>query len=229
MNYILDEFSRTWVSPSQYDYLLAKGWRHFGSNFFRYNISIHNEKVCNVLPLRLRVNDFQPSKSQRKILRKCGEFQLSIQKVVIDDLSEELFEIHKEKFVDNVPQNIFDFLSKEKTATTPTTILDLRVYDEDKLIAVSYFGVGENALSSIYGMFHPEYKSYSLGIFTMLVEIMYAKQLECDYYYHGYCYDVPSFYDYKKKFAAMETYLWDKDKWIDYSVFEKALSISAKS
>lgn len=229
MNYILDEFSRTWVTPSQYDYLLSKGWRHFGENFFRYNISIYEEKVCNVIPLRIKVDQFMPSKSQRKIIKKCENFEISIQKINIDNVTENLFDLHKLKFTDNIPNSIYDFISKSNPSNAPTTILELIVYDNGKAIAISYFGIGESSISSIYAMFNPDYKKYSLGLFTMLVEINYATQLDMNFYYHGYCYDISSFYDYKKKFNALEGYNWNEDKWEIYSSFDKEKSMNSNN
>ncbi|WP_281614101.1 arginine-tRNA-protein transferase [Flammeovirga sp. SubArs3] len=218
MSIILEEFTKSWVSPSQYDYLLENGWRHFGENFFRYNINIYNNEICNVLPLRVRIENFHLTKSQRKILRRNKNFNYKIQKVTIDEEAEQLFSIHKEKFVDNVPNSIFDFLSEKNPTNVPTSVYEIRITDQEKTIAISYFAIGAEAISSIYGMFHPDYAKYSLGILTMLLEIKFTKSNNLLFYYHGYCYDVPSFYDYKKKFSNLEYYQWDNNKWEPYLV-----------
>ena len=47
-----------------------------------------------------------------------------------------------------------------------------------------------------------------VGIFTMLKEIEYAIAAGKRYYYHGYAYEGESFYDYKKKFNAVEYFDW---------------------
>ncbi|OHX65470.1 GNAT family N-acetyltransferase [Flammeovirga pacifica] len=213
IQYIVDDFSKSYVSPSQYDYLLAAGYRHFGENFFRYNINFHNDQVCNVLPLRIPLLQFSLSKSQKKILNKAVDFTCSIEKVSIDDTTHQMFEIHKKKFHDNVPNSIFDFLAKINTSATPTKIYELRVYDKDQIIAISYIGLGEKSLSSIYGMYDPSYSKFSLGILTMLLEIQFGMANDFIYYYHGYCYDIPSFYDYKKKFKPLERLNWEHNKW----------------
>jgi len=49
----------------------------------------------------------------------------------------------------------------------------------------------------------------------MILELEYAIRKGYTYYYHGYCYDVASFYDYKKRFLAMESYNW-KETWQSY-------------
>jgi len=68
--FINEEFYAAQISPPQLDRLLADGWRHFGEHFFRYNIGFHDSELRRVLPLRVRVKDFTPSKSQRRILKK---------------------------------------------------------------------------------------------------------------------------------------------------------------
>jgi arginine-tRNA-protein transferase len=49
----------------------------------------------------------------------------------------------------------------------------------------------------------------SLGLLTMLLEIAYARERACRYYYPGYSLDTPSAYDYKKNFGAMEQFDWN--------------------
>ena len=67
-----------------------------------------------------------------------------------------------------------------------------------RLIGASFFDVGEDSLSTIYGMYDLAYGKQGLGIYTMLIEMEHARELGKPFYYHGYCYSCPSFYDYKK-------------------------------
>ena len=57
-------------------------------------------------------------------------------------------------------------------------------------------------------MFHLSHAKRSLGIFTMLEAIRYSRDLGCRYYYPGYAYEEPSFYDYKKNFTGLEALDW---------------------
>ena len=83
-------------------------------------------------------------------------------------------------------------------------------------MAVSYFDVGGEAVSGVYGMFEPEVTDRSLGIFTMLKEIQFAIETGRKFYYLGYAYEGNSFYDYKKRFAATEVYDWASN-WVDFA------------
>jgi arginine-tRNA-protein transferase len=201
------------LAPQQLDQLLAKGWRHFGPSFFRYSHTIHQEEICRVWPLRIRLGAYQHPKRFLKIIRKAQHFQACFRPLHITPEMANLFEQHKARFHDNVPDSLETFLSP--TPHLPLLPMECAVYDGPKLIATSFFDQGNSAISSIYGMFDLQYASYSLGILTMLLEIDYAKKAGKDFYYHGYCYNVPSYYDYKKKFPALEVYNW-RFQWESY-------------
>ena len=203
------------VSPQELDYYLLNGWRHFGSHFFRYNLSIHQEEVCRVFPLRIALNAYTNRKSFKKIIRKNQRFDVVIQPLTITKEKLMLFDVHRAKFEDNSHQSLYDFLSPRPH--TPIQPYEVCVYDGKKLIACSFLDIGENSTSSIYGMFDLAYSSYSLGIYTMLVEIAYSQENDKKHYYHGYCYDIKSFYDYKKKFPATEWFDW-QGKWVSLGV-----------
>jgi len=211
---IFEELHIEFISPIDMDQMLAEGWRHFGTYFFRYNMNIYKGQLCNVIPLRVCLENFSLTKSQRKILKKGSGFSHKIQPINITPEQNALFEVHKIRFDEGAPNSVHDFISKEPSKV-PGKAYELLVFDNEKLVAASYFDLGREAISSIYGMFDPDYGKFSLGIYTMLIEIEYAIKNRYIYYYHGYCYDVSSFYDYKKKFAASEFYDWN-EAWHDY-------------
>lgn len=214
LSFINEEFYTLKVSPKQLDTLLANGWRHFGTQFFRYNLSFYDGRICQVFPLRIRLADFSLSKNKRRILTKNQDLQVIIRPIEITEEKEHLFEIHKYRFNHSIPFSIYDFLSFDPK-NVPCEALEISVYNKESLIAASFFDVGETAISSIYAMFAPEEKSRSLGIFTMLVEIEFARKHGKNFYYQGYCYDGNSFYDYKKRFRALEKFDW-KNKWENF-------------
>ncbi len=205
--FINEEFDTLKTSPRQMDRLWENGWRHFGTQFFRYNLSFYEGRICRVFPLRIRLADFSVSKNKRRIIRKNQDLQTIIRPVEITEEKEILFERHKRRFKRAVPFSIYDFLSYNP-AKVPCEALELCVYQRKKLLAASFFDLGETAISGVYAMFAPEENSRSLGIFTMLAEIDFARQNGKDFYYQGYCYDGNSFYDYKKRFRALEKFDW---------------------
>ena len=207
---INEEFHAEAVEPSMLDILLAEGWRHFGTHFFRYNYGMYENEIRRVLPLRIRINDLKLSKSQRRVETRNVDLNVEIGQVDITPEIHELFDRHKARFKSGVPESIYDFISPE--TNVPTDCRSVVVRDKTKLVAASFFEVGASSVSSIYCIFAPEIRSRSLGIFTMLREIEFARENAKPLYYHGYAYEGASFYDYKKRFGALEIFDW-KQRW----------------
>jgi len=207
ISFINEEFDTDRVTPRQLDQLLAAGWRHFGTHFFRYSLGIYEFDIRRVIPLRIRLTDFSLSKSQRRVLRQNDDVSIKIRPVEITDEVIDLFARHKQRFKFGVPDSIYDFVSGD--SSFPCEVLQMDVRVGSRLAAVSYFDVGEESVSAIYAMFDPEFSRRGLGTFTMLKEIDYATAGGKRFYYQGYAYEGESFYDYKKRFRGTEAFDWN--------------------
>lgn len=214
-SFINEEFYTLKTSPQELDALLENGWRHFGEHFFRYNLGWYQNDIRAVIPLRIRLADFTFSKSQRRVLNKNQDLQIIIRPIEITAETVSMFEHHRHRFAENVPDSIYTFLSLEP-ANVPCEALEIAVYDQEKLLAKSFFDVGVSSISSIYGIFEPEITERSLGILTMLLEIDFAIKSGKKIYYHGYAYEGNSFYDYKKRFRSLERFDW-RGNWENFS------------
>ena len=212
---INEEFFAGSVMPEQLDALLEDGWRHFGTHFFRYSLNLYNDEIRRVIPLRIRLADFQLSRSQRRVLRRNADLRVENRPIKITDESHELFHRHKQRFDHSVPASVYEFVSAAPDSV-PCDAREIAVYNRQRLVAVSYFDVGENTLSGIYGMFEPDEAERGLGIFTMLKEIEFARDTGRQLYYQGYAYEGESFYDYKKRFSGTEAFDW-MGNWLPFS------------
>ena len=76
------------------------------------------------------------------MLRQNGDLTLVTRPAQITPDRADLFDRHKRRFKWGVPDSIYDFLSDEP-ATVPCDALEFDVHLDDRLIAVSYFDVGE--------------------------------------------------------------------------------------
>jgi len=204
---INEEFYADRIEPAKLDLLLADAWRHFGTHFFRYNIGFLEREIRLVIPLRIRLSEFLPSKSQRRILRENSDLYVVCEPLDVDDAAEQLFNRHKQRFAHNVPTSILNFVSPNAGAS-PCDTKQICIYKDNELIAASYFDVGYGSTSGIYAMFEPSAAARSLGIFTMLKEIEFSIETGKDFYYQGYAYEGESFYDYKKRFRGSEAFDW---------------------
>ncbi|MGH9768794.1 MAG: GNAT family N-acetyltransferase, partial [Blastocatellia bacterium] len=187
MTFLNQYFLRRSVTPEQMDSLLAQGWRHFGNYFFRYSASHHWGGVRRVMPLRVDLSKYSPSRSQKRAMARNRDLRVVIRDTFIDAVKEKLFNRHRERFKENIPDSIRDFLSEEP-ATEPCLNREICVYYGDKLLAASFLDIGGKSTSAVYAMFEPSESKRSLGIYTMLEAIRYSRELGCRYYYPGYAY-----------------------------------------
>jgi arginyl-tRNA--protein-N-Asp/Glu arginylyltransferase len=212
MTPILENADMPVISPVRLDTRLVTGWRHFGQKFFRYNFSFQDGLLCGVVPMRIRLENFEESKSQRRVRRRNEDLVTRLVPAEHRKDYDRLFDRHKTRFKENVPDSLRDFLS-DTPAEIPCANMAIEVRQGRELLAVSFMDIGAEATSSVYAVFDPEHADRSLGIFTMLLEIEQSRKLGKRFHYLGYSYTVPSVYDYKKGFHAVEGYDWGR-AWI---------------
>jgi arginine-tRNA-protein transferase len=207
--------------PDQMDHLWSQGWRHFGRDFFRYNLTLSESgRIQHILPLRIVLAEFTPSRSQRRILRKNANAGLTVEiaPAVVNAEREALFLRHRERFKSNIPDSLKVFLPSPLPASRPCECREVRLLDTNgRLLAVSYLDCGEEAVSSVYAMFEPDAAGFSPGIHTMLEEIAFAQRTGRRFLYPGYATLESSHYDYKKAFAGLQAYEWSTGTWRPWS------------
>ena len=198
---------------------IQRGWRRFG-NFYFYPIC----NGCNECKsLRINVEKFKMSKSQKKAYKRNSDTKIIIRTPTISDEHIELYnkyhswkskkdnwtnkKINLNEYYENFVQGANDF-GKE--------VLYIR---DNKLIGVDLIDIIEDGISAIYFFYDPDYKYYSLGIFSLLYQIEIAKTLGLKYIYLGYWVDGCKSFEYKKKFSGLEILdgfpkFDEKPKWI---------------
>jgi arginyl-tRNA--protein-N-Asp/Glu arginylyltransferase len=215
-NFINEFFLAASLAPDAMDDLWARGWRHFGPQFFRYSIMLDgSDKPSQIHPLRLHLRHHTESKSQRRILRRNADTAVRVIPAVVGPEQESLFFRHRNRFRSNVPESLQDFMGSDHPATHPCRCVSIEVRIGERLAAVSYLDVGSRAVSSVYAMFDPEESSRSLGIFTLLKEIQWAREQGMEWLYPGYATAGPGIYDYKKSLRPLQRYDWQTERWLD--------------
>lgn len=209
---IWDSVEADAVPPEGMDLLWSTGWRHFGRQFFRYSVAEHAGRWQGIVPLRIDLQAWAPTKSQRRVLRKNADISPLWTPLSVSAETESMFQRHKSRFKENVPELLATFLG-DQPGEGPCTCLELQCRSGDRLVAASFLDVGRNSVSSVYGIFEPEESRRSLGIFTMLTELEWARQQGFRFYFPGYAMTGPSHYDYKKQFRALEGLDWQTGEW----------------
>ncbi|MEL6357813.1 MAG: arginine-tRNA-protein transferase, partial [Bacteroidota bacterium] len=162
------------------------------------------------------------SKSQRKLLRKNA--QLFTHRVGFRHITQEkelLYHQYATNFNGRLSPTLRDSLEDyDETPvfnTYETTIRDLQT---NALVGASYFDLGSHSAASILGLYAPGFEKYSLGYYTMLLEIQYCLQQGFQYYYPGYV--VPGYerFDYKLRIGSCHYYDVRTEDWVPFSEFE---------
>lgn len=202
------------ISSSYLDRLLAQGWFRHGQCFQKPGLICIDDVVCDVLNIRLNLKDHSFSKSQQKLLRKNDKrFIVKIEKASITDKKENLYQKNQFRFKGFLTESLNDFLTFGYEETLFNTY-EVAVFDNKKLVAFSYFDLGKNTMAALLGIIDWNYKRESLGIYTMLKELEFAKQKKLKFYYPGPITVQSNTFDYKLKlgdfFYLAKTKRWRK-------------------
>ncbi len=187
------------------DDFLAAGWIHVGDYFKRKPFQTSDPVPVRNVPIRIRLKDFSLSKHQKRVLKKNTDIRVEIRQLAITSEEEELFGQHKRRFAVIPPKSIYDVIPLSQM----TDIKKLSVYEDKRLIAASYLDMGSASTYSMYAMFDPAFAWRSLGILTIIKEIQFSILQGMEFYYLGFVYEDPSYYDYKKHFHGLECFDWN--------------------
>lgn len=164
-------------------------------------------------PLRIPVEDFGPSRSQRRVQRRCeGRFEIEVGRPVLDAEHLDLYgryqaAQHGDEGQSADPLSYRRFLIDTVTDTVEVTWRD----KAGRLCGVSTLDVTPEALSSVYFYWEPSLARLSLGVYSALVEIELAKSWQRPYYYLGYLVPGSRTMSYKAGFPGAE--VWDGAAW----------------
>jgi leucyl-tRNA---protein transferase len=190
-----------------FDRFCEDGWTYWSDQIFRRNYWEWRGHLCRVVLLRIRLEGFEFSKSQRKCLRRNSDLRIHKHSIQIDPVHEQLFDRHSERFSHNKPLSIYGFFS-HYSDIMPSYGIQFDVVKDNILYATSFFHVGKRSIAGNYCIHEPLEAGRGLGTFTMLKEIEFAIENGREYYYPGFVYDIPSEFDYKLNFNNLEYFDW---------------------
>jgi len=183
--------------------VINRGWRRFGKYFF-YPIC----KGCDACKsLRIRVDAFTPSKSQRRVVKKNRETKIAIQRPSLSKAHISLYnkyhawkavkdgwkhrEISQKEYFENFVDGAHDFGR------------EILYYHEEKLIG-DLVDIVDDGISAIYFYHDPDYAHLSLGTYSLLYQIELSKQMKLPYIYLGYWVEGCQAFAYKKNFTPLD-------------------------
>ncbi|TWU43869.1 arginyl-tRNA-protein transferase [Novipirellula aureliae] len=216
--YIPDETARTPlrlpignVTPEITDRMLALGFRRSGNFVYRTECPSCNE--CK--PTRLKVADFRLTKSLRRVMQR-GDRDLvcCLNAPSGDEQRLKMFNEHRLQRglgQRDEPIDASEYLSF--LCDTCCDTLELSIYRDGNLVAISVFDVGRESTSAVYTHFDPSESRFSLGTYAVLKQVEWARKSGRQFVYLGMYVAVNPHLNYKARFKPQQRLL--DDVWVD--------------
>jgi arginine-tRNA-protein transferase len=187
--------------PALYGPALAMGFRRSGSHVYRPHCAAC--QACT--PVRIPVQRFVPSRSQRRCLARNADLQINIRPAERNDETFDLYRAyvgtrHAGGGMDDPSPADFDgFLA---CPWSPTAFMEIRLGDQ--LLAVAVTDLLPDSLSAVYTFYSPDHAARGLGTFAILSQIEHARRQHAEHLYLGFWLDGHAKMHYKKTFRPLE-------------------------
>lgn len=174
------------------------------------------ESCVACMSARIRVADFTPSRTQRKVMRRNAGLTRASTSAWATDEQFDLFRRYLDKrHADGgmADMDIFEFASMIEETPVRTRVLEYRapagpgaLPSEGALAAVCLTDVLDDGLSLVYSFYDPARLADSLGTWVILDHVAMAREAGLPYVYLGYWVPGSRKMDYKAGFGALEIY-----------------------
>lgn len=213
-SYLPDEEERLLIAVDDrlqnkhsYSVLMMEGFRRSGEQSYRPYCP--NCEACQ--SIRILVNDFNPSKSQKRSLKRNKDFIIK-QSNQLKDSYYPLYEhyintCHQDGSM--YPATFDQFKSFLSCTLTEQIFIETwhEVNGNQQLICLAVTDVLSNGLSAVYTFYHPDYKANGLGIFSILTQLKICQQQALPYLYLGYQIDDCQKMNYKNRYFPFERFI----------------------
>jgi arginyl-tRNA--protein-N-Asp/Glu arginylyltransferase len=191
---------------SEYDFLIGVGFRRSGTQVYRPHCG--SCKACE--SIRLPVQTFSPSKSQKRTMKRNQDLTIRIS----HSDKPEYYPLYESYINQRHEDGSMYPATKEQyqgfILNPWNNALFIEIYANDELIGVAVTDNLASSLSALYTFFKPEQQQRSLGSFAILQQIELAKSLNKPFLYLGYQIDTCQKMSYKQNFLPHERFFDDK-------------------
>ena len=166
------------------------------------------------LSARIRVADFEPTRTQRKLLKRNAHLKRTATSPWATDEQFALFSRyldHRHADGGMADMEIFEFAAMIEETPVKSRVIEYRETDVSPgttraLSAVCLTDVLDDGLSMVYSFYDPERPIDSLGTYLVLDHVDLARRAGLPYVYLGYWVPGSRKMGYKAKFGALEIY-----------------------
>ncbi len=191
------------------DSLSKQGFRR--SQNVLYRPSCADCAAC--LSARIRVADFVPSRSQKRVLKRNAGLR---RESTTPWATEEQFALFR-RYLDSrhadggmADMDIFEFAAMIEETPVRSRVVEYSAADgpggRRRLVAVSLTDVLDDGVSMVYSFYDPDLEDRSLGTHVILDHVALAREAGLPYVYLGYWVPGSRKMGYKSRFGALEVY-----------------------
>lgn len=194
------------ADPDETATLQARGWRRFGEFFFRP----HCPGCTACWPLRIEAAHLKPTASQRRVWARNADVALTVAPLEYSEEYYRLYENHSRvRFHKETDRE--DFQRTFFSPSVPAFVTEYRI--GGTLAGLGFCDEGEDALSSVYFVFHEDFADRSLGTYSVLRECALAAERGRRWYYLGYWVQGNPTMAYKGRFLPRQVMDWETGRW----------------
>lgn len=192
----------------QYQQLAQLGFRRSGSHVYRP----HCSHCAMCIPVRLNVNEFKPSRSQKRNLK--ANSHITYQQIDTE-FHEEHYSLYR-KYMKNRhagggmdTDDVESYRSLICSEWSNSVLLEFR--DNNKLVMIALADIFSDGISAVYTFFDPDNTKSGLGVYGILSEIDYARTRNMQWLYLGYWNPKTPKMSYKNQYKPIE--FFDGNSW----------------
>ncbi len=190
------------------DSLSKQGFRRSQNVLYRPSCA----ECAACLSARVRVADFAPSRSQRRVERRNADLKREATSPWATEDQYALFRDYLDsRHADGgmADMDIFEFAAMIEETPIRSRVIEYTASDgkgRRELAAVSLTDVLDDGLSMVYSFYDPDRARTSLGTYVILDHIRIAREAGLPYVYLGYWVPGSPKMGYKANFSALEVY-----------------------
>ena len=156
--------------------------------------------------LRVPVDDFRPSKSQRRVRNRwAGHERVEVGPVTFDEAKLALFNRHKlERGLSEPGEGMDADGYRGWLVNSCMLTVEMRYFYDDELVGVGIVDLGRTAASSVYFYFDPDRSDLSPGVYSALQEIELCRATGRSHLYLGLYVADCSRLSYKARYGPHE-------------------------
>ena len=195
------------AASSLNDTLSKQGFRR--SQNVLYRPSCAECSAC--MSARIRVADFEPTRSQRRVLKRNKNLK---RRATSPWATEEQYDLFR-RYLDArhasggmADMDMFEFAAMVEETPVRSRLIEYSDSESgsNDPVAACLTDILDDGLSMVYSFFSPELERHSPGSFLILDHIAVARELGLPYVYLGYWVPGSPKMGYKAKFAALEIF-----------------------